>query len=72
MYSCCVCGLDVGLFYFVLGNLPPALRSKLGHIQLVAIAKSHVVKKYGANAILKPIVEDIKKLVSQCINYSII
>ena len=66
----CTCDLDVDLFYFVLGNLPPALRSKLGHIKLVAITKSSVVKNYGANAILKPVVEDVKKLVRQCITSS--
>ena len=39
-------------------------RSKVSHIQLAAITKSEYLKKYGANTILKPIVEDIKKLVS--------
>ena len=45
----------VGLFYSVLGSLPPTLRSMFGHIQLAAIAKSVHIKKYGANAILSPI-----------------
>ena len=52
------------MFYFVLGNLPPHLRTKLRHIKLVAIAKAEHVKKYGMNTILRPFVEDVKKLVS--------
>lgn len=55
----------VALFYFVLGNIAPMFRSKVRRIQLVAIAKSEHFKKYGANAILKPIIEDIKKLVKK-------
>ena len=51
-------------FYFVVANVHPMFRSKLKHIQLVALARSEDMKKYGANTILKPIVEDIKKLVS--------
>ena len=51
------------MFYFVLGNVSPLFRSKIRHIQLVALAKSERLKKYGVNAILEPIVNDIKKLV---------
>ncbi len=42
-------------------------RSQVKHIHLAAIAKVEHLKKYGCNAILKPIVEDIKKLVSKLI-----
>ena len=52
------------LFYFTLGNLDPKFRSKVKRIHLLAIAKCEHLKKYGTNAILKPIIEDIKKLVS--------
>ena len=55
---------NIAVFYFVLGNLPPLFRSKVSRIQLAAIVKSELLKKYGANKILKPIIEDIKKLVS--------
>ena len=53
----------LGLFYFVLGNLHPALRSKMKYIHLAAIAPAGLIKTYGANTIMKLIVEDIKKLV---------
>ena len=54
----------VGFYYVVLGNLPPMFRSKVKHIHLAAIAKVDHLKKYGCNAILKPMIEDIKTLVS--------
>ena len=52
------------VFYFFLCNIDPMLRSKVRRIQLVAIAKSEHFKRYGANLILQPMIEDIKKLVS--------
>lgn len=55
--------LHTAVFYFVIGNVAPMFRSKVRRIQLAAIAKSEHVKKYGMNAILEPIVADIKKLV---------
>lgn len=51
------------MFYFILGNIPPMFRSKMRRIQLVALAKSEHLKKYGANAILKPLFDDVKTLV---------
>lgn len=54
------------MFYFMLGNITPSKRSKLKGIQLLAICKHTLVKKYGMNEIIKPIVKDIKSLV----NYS--
>ena len=41
----------------------PRHRSQLSAIQLVCIAKTCIIKKYGIDAILKPLVEDIKELV---------
>jgi len=54
----------LGIFYFTLGNLRPNSRSKLSSINLLAIVKEKIVKKYGMDTILKPVVTDIKKLVS--------
>jgi len=51
------------MFYFMLGNINPSMRSKLKGIQLLGICKSNLIKVYGINSILKPIVDDIKKLV---------
>ena len=53
-----------GMFYFTLGNLSPKFRSKLSLIYLVAIVKQKNLAMYGMDAILRPFVEDMKKLVS--------
>ncbi len=55
-----------GIFYFTLGNIPPSARSKLSSINLLAITKEKHLKKYGMDTILKPIVNDLKRLVSIC------
>ena len=52
------------MFYFMLGNINPCMCSKLKGIQLVALCKQKMIKKYGMNKILKPIVDDIKTLVA--------
>ena len=52
------------MFYFMLGNVNPNKRSRLHGIQLLAMCKQKNIKKYGINAILEPIVADIKKLVN--------
>ena len=55
------------MFYFILGNLRPKYRSKLRNVQLLAVVKKSLIDKYTISAILRPIVEDIKKLVSYLI-----
>ena len=55
------------IFYFIHANISSKFRSKTKYIQLAALAKATDMKKYGANVILKPIMEDIKKLVSVCV-----
>ena len=62
-----VCLSYVGFFYFTLGNLEPKYRSKLTSIQLLGIVKKSVLDSYGMNAILKPFVEDFKKLVGNTV-----
>ena len=57
------CVVAIGVFYFLLGNLHPKYRSKLRTIQLVALCKNRYIKKYSLNAILAPIIQDLKKLV---------
>lgn len=54
-----------GAFYFTLGNCSPKLRSKMQSIQLVALVKKRVLDQYGITAVLRPMVEDLKKLVSE-------
>ena len=53
----------IGIFYFTLGNLPPKYRSRLSAIHLVAIVKTTILSMYGMDNVLRPFVDDIKKLV---------
>ena len=55
--------ISVGIFYFMLGNLPPWLRSKVNSTQLAIIVKKSFINKYTMYSILKPLVDDVKKLV---------
>ena len=57
------------MFYFTLANIHPKFRSKLRGIQLLALCKQKYLKTYGINAILHPLIEDIKKLVSEYLTY---
>ena len=54
------------IFYYTLGNLSPKVRSKHCAVRLLGIANFQVVKKYGHNAILKPIIEHVQKLENSC------
>ena len=61
------------MFYFMLSNISPNKRSKLRGIQLLAICKQKMIKRYGINQILKPIIDDIKAMVDTYDNlYSIV
>ena len=42
--------------------LSPHLRSQLRAIQLLAVAKSQVVERYGVDVILESFMEDLKVL----------
>lgn len=54
--------------YFILSNLHPMYRSQLDSIQLVVLAQyTKVVEPYGIDALLKPILDDIKILESESI-----
>ena len=55
----------LGTFYFTLGNLPPKYRSQLSSIHLVALVKATFISSYGMDAVLRPIVDDVKKLVHE-------
>ncbi|XP_065894098.1 uncharacterized protein [Dysidea avara] len=52
----------LGSFYFTLGNLSPKYRSKLTSIYLLALVKSTFISTYGMDAVLKPFINDMKKL----------
>ena len=50
------------MFYYTLGNLNPKLRSRHCAVRLLAIVNAKLVRKYGYSAVLKPIIEDLKKI----------
>ena len=53
---------STALFYYMLGNISPKYRSSLKSIQLVAVAKSKDVSKYGIDRVLEPFMKDIQCL----------
>ncbi|KAB0804367.1 hypothetical protein PPYR_01337 [Photinus pyralis] len=55
----------IGAFYFSITNIPSYLNSQLSHIHLLALCYSSDIKQFGINAILEPIVNDIKVLETQ-------
>ena len=56
----CMC-MYIGAFYYLLGNLRPQ-RSKINNIQLLLLGKYIHIAEFGIDHIMKPIIEDIKKL----------
>lgn len=70
--------LLVGVVYYTLGNIDPKHRSQLGAIQLLAVATSPIIKKYGIDPILQPFMESeagacqILSLFGFCLLYSFI
>ena len=54
--------LKLGAIYFSLGNIDPALRSRLDSIYLVALFQTDLLERYSFDAILKPFMSDLKKL----------
>ncbi len=43
----------LSMFYYSLANIPPQFRSKLSSIQLIAIAKSRDIRKFGVKTLLR-------------------
>ena len=46
----------------MLGNIDPALRSRLEAINLVALFKTDLLTNYSLDVILEPFITDLKKL----------
>lgn len=53
---------STGIFYYIIGNLRPHLRSTYHAINLLAVGKSQHIEKYGVNAVLKPFMRDLLEL----------
>ena len=50
------------LFTFLLGNIDPALRSRLDSIYLIALFQANLLETYSFDSIMDPFVSDLKKL----------
>lgn len=48
----------------MLGNIDPALRSRLEAINLVALFKADLLASYSLDDVLNPFISDLKKLSS--------
>ena len=59
----------LGVFYYTLGNINPKHRSQLKAMQLLAIAKRPVIKKYGCNEILRTFMTQLAQLEEVRYNY---
>ena len=60
---------NTGAFYYMLGNLQPMYRSTTRTIQLLAVAKTADLKKYGMGALLTPVTGEINQLAKVFNNY---
>ena len=52
----------IGMFYYMIGNMRPELRSTHRAIQLFACVTNVNLVKYGFRPVLKPFIEDVNKL----------
>ena len=50
------------MFYYMLGNISPYLRSQIRAIQLLAVCKTQVVERYGVDVILESFMNNLKIL----------
>ena len=50
----------VDMFYYTLGNFNPKESSKRCAIRLLGIVNAKLAKKYGYDAVLNPMLDDIK------------
>lgn len=53
---------SIGVFYYVIGNVEPRLRSSLRNIQLIACVTTPLLQKYGFEKVLRPFIDDANKL----------
>ena len=50
------------MYYYTIGNISPKFRSKRCAVRLFAIANANLVKKYGIDRIMQPLVYDLELL----------
>lgn len=69
--ECIVCFIfhicfSVAVFYYMIGNIEPKLRSSLKSIQLVACVTTPLLQMYGYEMVLKPFIHDVNLLSEAC------
>lgn len=57
---------STAVFYYMIGNIEPKLRSSLKSIQLVACVTTPLLQKYGYEMVLKPFIHDVNQLSEVC------
>jgi hypothetical protein len=55
-----------GVIYLTLGNIHPKHRSTLNSIQLLAVATYPVIKQYGIDTLMEPIMNDLARIEAVC------
>lgn len=60
IYTCFM--FITAMFYYLLDNIRPRYHSQLKAIQLAAVVNTSIIDSNGIDAILAPLVDDIKKL----------
>lgn len=61
--------LYTAVFFYMLGNIQPMLRSSLKCIQLIACITTPLLQKYGYHVVLKPFIRDVNRLPEVHITY---
>ncbi|CAG2215377.1 unnamed protein product [Mytilus edulis] len=56
----------LSIFYWSLLNISPEFRFKVQTVQLIGVAKTSYIKKFGSNVILSDFVDGMKKLYTGC------
>ena len=57
---------QLDMYYYTIANLCPKYRSKRCAVRLFAIGNADLVKKYGIDCIMQPLVDDLKTLYVGC------
>ena len=62
IYVRCCNSYFVGAIYYTLGNIDPALRSRIEAIHLVCLFPCELLERYSFDDIMRPFIEEVKKL----------
>ena len=66
IYIVFICTKCMGMCCDTIANLHPSLRSTHCWIQSIAVITHPLLKKYGFREVLKPFIDDVRKLYEVC------